>query len=194
MLFRSEPDQLLVAAREGDARALGALIELAGEDLRSTAERAIGRSQPAVLSAEDAYAEAMLAALRQIHALRATTYIGFRYWFATIARNRSRQALRTEQRRPDRGACVADVEEEQEAPLMITDENVGLVRNTIARLPHGQQVAFVLREGLGLAWHTIGFVLSRRSTAARLLHYRAAAGVKALGIACVDLRAVAIRA
>jgi len=48
------------------------------------------------------------------------------------------------------------------------------MRRALALLPRSQAVAYVLREGLGLSWRAIGFVLARPSAAARLVHYRAA--------------------
>jgi hypothetical protein len=57
------------------------------------------------------------------------------------------------------------------------------MRDAVVRLSRNQQVAFVLREGLALAWPTIGFVLDRREgPAARLVHYRAAVRVKSIAV------------
>jgi len=195
MLFRSDWDQLLIAARGGDPHAFGNLVELARDDLRSTATRVTGRVGSVTVSADEVFSDALLAACNRIHALRATNYVGFRYWFASIARNHLRQRLRTVQRRSDLDPALAESDAVQEITLILTDESVGLVRGAAVELPRGQQASFVLRQGLGLAWFSIGFILGRRaSSSARLLHYRAAARVKSAAALRKSQPVLAIRA
>lgn len=181
MTLRSDWDHLLGAARGGDVQALGSLVEAASDDLRRIASTVLGRSTRArlALQTEDVFSDALVAALREIGRLRATSYLGFRYWFATIARNHVRRSLRdrcirAEQRpEPDDEPHVEDDE-----VLIVTAEN-----------------AFVLRQGFGLAWRTIGFVLEHRDpTAARLIHYRALSTVK--GVVCTrpEIRGLVIQA
>jgi RNA polymerase sigma factor (sigma-70 family) len=191
MSFRTEWDRLLIAARAGDVHALGHLLEAAGEDLRNVAAGVLGRPTQTRLPAEDVFADALLAVLGQIGTLRATSYVGFRYWFASIARNHVRRILRGERSRP---AVRAEEHPEPEgAPHPDGNEGQGLMRHVLERLPRSQQVAFVLREGLMLTWHTIGFVLERReAAAARLVHYRALSRVKGVAITCADLRLLVV--
>lgn len=192
--MRTEWDQLLLDARGGDARALGGLVEVASEDLRSVAAAVLGPVTRVRVPADDVFAEAMLAALRQIRQLRATNYVGFRYWFASIARNQVRRALRDWH-----GAAALDGGDAHEdlahVVLVFTDANEPVLRLGLLRMPRSQQIAFVLREGLGLAWHSVGFVLERRAFAAtRLVHYRAVLRLKELAATLPDFRALTIRA
>lgn len=197
MTLRSDWDQLLVAARCGDVHALGRLVEVAGEDLRAVASAVLGPStrQRLRLQAEDVFSDAIVAALREVGRLRATSYLGFRYWFATIARNHVRRSLRDQSVRPDTCALAEPEPPEGDEVLVVTDENAGLVRHVLIRLPRSQQVAFVLRQGFGLAWRSVGFVLEQRdSPAARLVHYRATATVKEVARSCPEVRWLTIQA
>ncbi len=180
MSLRAEWDHLLVAARGGDALALGQLLEVAQDDLQSVASGVLGRSTQARLPIEDVLAEAFVAVVKDIASLRATNYVGFRFWFASIARNNVRRTLRRERAR---GEVSVDEEPEDESgasePHFFSTENLAFLRRALVSMPRSQQAAYVLREGLGLSWHAIGFVLERReAAAARLVHYRAALRVK----------------
>ncbi|NOT30409.1 MAG: sigma-70 family RNA polymerase sigma factor [Planctomycetes bacterium] len=189
-MFRTEWDQLLLAARCGDALALGHLIEVAGEDLRATAAGVLGRATQMRMAAEDVFADSMIAVVREIGSVRATNYVGFRYWFASIARNHVRRTLRQEARQP--GTHETDVPEDEEAaldPPALSAENQAWLRQALAHLPKTQQAAFVLREGCALSWHTVGFLLERRGApAARLIHYRALLNLKDLASARPEIR------
>lgn len=190
MSLRAEWDQLLVAARGGDALALGQLLEVAQEDLQSVASGVLGRSTQARLPVEDVLAEAYVAVVKDIASLRATNYVGFRFWFASIARNNVRRTLRRER---GRGEVFVDEDPEDENgardPQFFSTENLAFVRHALIGLPRSQQVAYVLREGLGLSWHSIGFMLERReAAAARLVHYRAALRVKEVAGTRPELR------
>ena len=185
MLFRAEWDQLLLAARGGDSLALARLLEAARDDLQAAAAGVVGHKVQERLPVEEVYAESLLAVVKDFAALRATSYVGFRYWFASIARNNVLRTLRRERGRPE----VRSDEQELGAaskgrgrePHAFARESLYFVRHVLMRLPRSQQVAYALREGLALSWHTIGFVLERRSpAAARLVHYRAAQRVQAV--------------
>jgi RNA polymerase sigma factor (sigma-70 family) len=198
MKLRTDWDQLLGSARSGDVQALGRLVESASEDLRAVASAVLGPTarQRLRTQSEDVFADAIVAAVREISRLRATSYLGFRYWFATIARNQVRRSLRGQVVRPDGTASTeSDPEDEVDEVILITDENVGLVRTSLVRLPRSQQVAFVLRQGFGLAWRSVGFVLEQRdSPAARLLAYRASATVKGTAQKLPEIRCLPIQA
>jgi RNA polymerase sigma factor (sigma-70 family) len=181
-LFRADWDQLLLAARSGDGGALGRLLEVAGDDLRCAAASVLGRATQKRLRAEDVFADAMIVVLREIGSLRATNYVGFRYWFASIARNHVRRTMRSERERA--GSQVNEDPEDDRAkpePRTLSAESYAFLRHALVRLPKTQRVAFVLREGLALSWTTIGFVLERRrEPAARLIHYRSVLRMKEL--------------
>jgi len=181
-VFRAEWDELLMSAREGNLDALAHLLELASEDLRSTAAGVLGRATQMRLPADDVFSDAMIAVLREIGSLRATNYAGFRVWFASIARNHVRRALRDERNRP--GTRVEEGPEDTEPvrePKELSPESLAFLRWALARVPQAQRLAFLLREGLVLSWQTIGFVLERRSApAARLVHYRCVLHMKEL--------------
>ena len=176
---RTEWDQHLLAARAGDERALSALVEFAREDLKSAVAGVLGRAARRELPSDDLFEEAMLSALRELGSLRATSYLGFRVWFTTIARN---HVCRTMRRSRSRARVLSDGDLKEAEPVdpATTDEcQHGEVRGSLERLPRSQQAALVLREGLQLSWRTIGFVLERRGIpATRLIHYRATRGVK----------------
>lgn len=191
MLLRAEWDRLLLAARDGSAPALGQLIEAALADLQVVAAGVLGRSTHARLRAEDVLSEALVAVVKDIGSLRASNYIGFRFWFASIARNHVRRSLRRERERAETQAEEEPACEAHE-PRFFSVENLAFLRHAMIGMPRSQQAAFVLREGLGLTWRTIGFVLERReAAAARLLHYRAGLRVKGLASTRADLRLTA---
>jgi RNA polymerase sigma factor (sigma-70 family) len=192
----SEWDRLLLAARGGDSFALGNLVDVASEDLRTVAAGVLGPAARVRLPADDVFAEAMLAALREIGRLRATNYIGFRYWFASIARNQVRRALRDQKNKRETARADDGAEDDLgEVALVLDETNEPLVRLALLRMPRTQQIAYVLRDGLGLAWRSIGFVLGRRATAAaRLIHYRAVLRLKELAGTVPEFRKLTIRA
>ena len=192
MSLRAEWDQLLLDARGGDALALGNLIEATLVDLESVASGVLGRSTQARLPAEDVLSEALVAVVKDIGSLRATNYVGFRFWFASIARNNVRRTLRRE-----RGRAEVTTEEEPESengapePHFFSAENLAFVRHVLIGMPRSQQVAYVMREGLGLSWTSIGFALGRReAAAARLVHYRAGLRMKEMAATRPELRIV----
>jgi len=182
----------LVAARGGDALALGQLVEGALEDLHSVASGILGRATQARLPAEDVLGEALVAVVKDIGSLRASNYVGFRFWFASIARNNVRRTLRRERGRAEiLGDEDVVCEDGAGEPHFFSIENLTFLRHALIGMPRSQQVAFVLREGLGLSWHTIGFVLEQReAAAARLVHYRAGLRVKDVAATRPDLRIV----
>jgi RNA polymerase sigma factor (sigma-70 family) len=185
----TEIDRLLLDARAGSSLALGQLLELAQRDLFSTATGVLSRRGPCRYSAEEVYSDALVAVAHDIRSLRATSYTGFRYWFASIARNQLRHALR--RRQTQREHPVEDVEPESgdPPPLAPQAENQDFLRDVLFRMPPSQQVAYVLREGLGLTWRTIGFVIGRRASgAARLIHYRASLRARGVARTRPDLR------
>ena len=142
MSLRAEWDQLLVAARSGDALALGRLIEATFTDLQSVAAGVLGRSTQSRLPAEDVLSEALVAVVKDIGSLRASNYIGFRFWFASIARNNVRRTLRRERGRSE---VLSDGEPEGEngspEPHFFSCENLTFVRHVLVDMPRSQQVA-----------------------------------------------------
>jgi RNA polymerase sigma factor (sigma-70 family) len=148
----------------------------------------LGRSTQARMPAEDVLAEALVAVVKDIGSLRAVNYVGFRFWFASIARNHVRRALRRERGRAEVTTEEPDADGAPE-PGFFSAENLAFVRSALIGMPQSQQVAYVLREGLGLSWRTIGFTLGRRqAAAARLVHYRAVLRVKDVAATRPDLR------
>jgi RNA polymerase sigma factor (sigma-70 family) len=192
MSLRAEWDRLLLDARGGDALALGNLIEATLADLSSVASSVLGRSTQPRLPPEDVLSEALVAVVKDIGSLRASNYVGFRFWFASIARNNVRRTLRRER---NRGEVTTEEEPESEngapEPHFFSAENLAFVRHALLGMPHSQQIAYVLREGLGLSWTSIGFVLGRREgSAARLVHYRAGLRMKEFAATRPELRMV----
>ena len=196
-LFRAEWDQLLLAARGGDVHALGELLDVASEDLRSAAAGVLGRAAKARLPSDDVFGDAMIVVLREIGRLRATNYIGFRYWFASIARNHVRRSISNERERPaSRVEEEPDGEKGRDERPPLSPESQAFLRHAVPLLPRPPLGACVLRGGLARAGLTFGFVLERRrAPAARLMHYRAVLRLKDLASARPDMRVcVALRA
>lgn len=177
MAFRHEWDQLLGRARGGDRGALGQLLEATREDLERAASGLIGRSTRRRIALEDLVSEALTAVVREIRALRATDYRGFRFWFASIARNHLCRRMRREEREPRAGLGDDDILCE-DSPAFWSGEELDHLRLTLPGMPVSQQLAIVLYEGLALRWTTISFVLERDHDASRLVHYRALVHVR----------------
>jgi len=174
-------DALVAAARDGDTGALQRLFEFALDDLRGRVERVLGPRPRRGLYVDDLMEEALLHALRSLPSLRASDYRGFRAWFRAIARNRWLASARDARVRelPD---CGLEPERLSAEDLARANARNAPQRRVLelylrlGRLPCAQRVAFVLRDGLGLPWATIAFVLARRPpSAARLVHFRARA-------------------
>lgn len=190
-MLRPEWDRLLLAARGGDAQALGNLLEVAHEDLKAAAASVVRRALQRYHSPDEVYADAMLAVVREIRSLRATSYEGFRFWFSSIARNHLRRTLRRARARPEQ-SCPDELPEGELCLPHLQLREADIVRDALAHLPRSQQVAFVLRGGMALTWVTIGFVLERRAApAARLTHYRALGHIQEVVATRPDLRALA---
>jgi len=190
-LFRADWDELLCAARGGDVDALGDLLEAASDDLRRAASGVLGRAAQMRLPVDDVFADSLIAVLREIGSLRATNYVGFRYWFASIARNLVRRTMRDERTRP--GMRVEEEHEDAGEAPALSPESQAFLRYALWRLPRTQRLAFVLREGLALSWITIGFVLEHRAApAARLIHYRSILRMKELASTRPEMRPIPI--
>jgi RNA polymerase sigma factor (sigma-70 family) len=153
------------------------LLEETRQDLERAASGLIGRTLRRRLSLEDLVSEALTAVVREIRALRATNYRGFRYWFASIARNHLCRRLRHEERDPRANLGEEDVLCE-DSPAFWSGEELDHLRHLLGPMPPTQQLALVLYEGLALRWSTIGFVLDREYDATRLIHYRALVHVR----------------
>lgn len=177
MSFRHEWDLLLRRARGGDRGALGELLEETRSDLERAASGLIGRTLRRRLALEDLVSDALTAVVREIRALRATNYRGFRFWFASIARNHLCRRLRREEHEPRANLEDDDVLCE-DSPAFWSGEELDQLRLVLLTMPATQQLALVLSEGLALRWTTIGFVLDREYDATRLIHYRALTHVR----------------
>jgi RNA polymerase sigma factor (sigma-70 family) len=177
MSFLDEWDVLLGRARGGDRGALGQLVEATREDLERAASGLIGHSARRRIALEDLVSETLAAVVREIRALRATNYRGFRYWFASIARNHLCRRMRREEREPRANLGDDDILCE-DSPAFWSGEELDHLRLALPGMPASQQLAIVLYEGLALPWATIGFVLERDYDATRLVHYRALVHVR----------------
>jgi DNA-directed RNA polymerase specialized sigma24 family protein len=189
MTIREEWNRWLAAARFGDGRSLGQLVEQAAGDLFSVAVGVIHRAARRYTPPEEIYADSLAAVVSEIRSLRATTYLGFRTWFAAIARNKVRRNLRASR------VCEKSGADEAELPVRyveVSPEGLAFLRLGMTRLAESQRLAFTLRHGLGLTWHTIGFLIEQRDPpAARLVHYRAAVRLKDLANVYQELRGLA---
>lgn len=167
-------EALLRAAHRGESSALAALLLRVRSDLGGTFARLARAWRGSEKDAGDLLDEVALSALRGLAGLRAVTYTVFLAWCTETARNHLRTEYRTQRRRARRheqkAVLVAEAAAHGSRPAGVPVD----VSGDLGTLPASQRSAFVLREGLELAWATIGFVLSRRpGDAARQLHSRA---------------------
>jgi len=141
---------LIRHAKAGDTEAFGALYESMARDLYRFALYSLG-SEPA---AQDAVQEAVLAAFRNIAALRSDD--AFRPWMFRILRNACRKSLRQ--------GCAARAEslEERFVEAAAKDPPLGRaleVRQAIAALPDGTREIVIMHVLEGYDSREIGRIL-----------------------------------
>lgn len=169
----SDVEAVLRAAHRGESSALEVLLVRVRSDLGGTFTRLARAWRGSEKDAGDLLDEVALSALRGLANLRAVSYAVFLAWCTETARNHLRTEYRTQRRRARRHEQKAALVAESAAHGPVAPPPVD-VSDDLVTLPASQRSAFVLREGLELAWTTIGFVLSRRpGDAARQLHGRA---------------------
>jgi DNA-directed RNA polymerase specialized sigma24 family protein len=166
-------EAVLRAAHRGESWACAALLEHARHDLAVPLARIARSWRDSEKDAGDLLHEVVLAALRGLSSLREVSYPVFLAWCTETARNQLRSESRARRRRVRRHEQKAQMVAEAAAAVVPAAGAVAATAD-LGGLPASQRSAFVLREGLELAWGTIGFVLAGRpGDAARQLHGRA---------------------
>ncbi|MFE6159157.1 RNA polymerase sigma factor [Streptomyces sp. NPDC056486] len=174
-------------AQEGDESAFAVAYRLVQPGLVGYLRGLVGHDGEI---AEDVAAEAWLEIARDLGRFRGDGE-GFRGWTATIARHRALDHLRRQKVRPRPSALEQDMLElpgphstsEQALELISTEEALAL----IAKLPHDQAEAVLLRVVVGLDAPAAARVLGKRPGAVRTAAYR---GLKRLAERLGDTRGV----
>ena len=168
-------DELMQRGAEGDADALGILVQRWERRVFGFLDRMLGSRE----EAQDVAQEAFLRMCGQVRKYRPTGC--FRSWLFRIAGNLARSRLRRRKilrwvrfdpathERPDR-------EERPDQPLLKEEERIA-VRRALGRLPARQRQAVVLRQYQGLAYREIAEAMETSVSAVETLLFR---GMKAL--------------
>lgn len=131
-------------------------------------------------AAEDVASETWLQVARDLRKFRGDGP-GFRGWVTTIARHRALDHVRHQRRLPPADALLQEVAEPQAqddtAGSAIDAVSTRATLALIARLPHDQGEAVLLRVVMGLDAKTAAKVLGKRAGAVRTAAYR---GLRAL--------------
>jgi RNA polymerase sigma-70 factor (ECF subfamily) len=166
-----EPDdtELVRGAREGDRRALEALVD--------RHHGVVYRFLLGFLKDEDRAADAtqdtMLKALGRLDGFRGES--SFRTWLLAIARNEALGAIRSHARR--REEALSDAEEIADgelAPdtLAVREEDLRRIRDALDRLPEKQRLSVALRLFDGLSFREVADLIGSTEGAARVnYHY-----------------------
>jgi RNA polymerase sigma-70 factor, ECF subfamily len=163
------PDAELVArAREGDLRAMDALVERHYGSVFRLCRSILGDPD----RVDDAVQESFIRAYRALPKFRGAST--FRTWLLSIAGNEARGALRKSKRRreialEDAGQVTSgdpDVAEQ----TVVRDEAVR-VRLLVERLPEKQRLAVTLRIDEGLSFREIGEIIDSSEGSARVNYH-----------------------
>jgi RNA polymerase sigma-70 factor, ECF subfamily len=157
------------AACAGDDQAFRALYRAVQPGLLRYLRALVGQD------AEDVASEAWLQIARDIRAYRGER-AGFRAWATTIARHRAMDHLRRLSRRPVEGGNVdlldqiPDLADTEDRAVETLDTRAAVA--LIARLPHDQAEAVLLRVVVGLDVADAARVLGKRPGAVRTAAHR----------------------
>lgn len=159
----------LASARAGDEAGFVVLYRTLQPRLHRYAMALVGHE------AEDVTAEAWLQVARDIRSFVGDVD-GFRGWVASITRNRALDLLRSRSRRPANPAGLSVLVDragpEDTATAALDSLSTAQAVALIARLPHDQAEAVLLRAVVGLDAETAGRVLGKRPGAVRVAAHR----------------------
>jgi RNA polymerase sigma-70 factor (ECF subfamily) len=192
----SDPDLILVLAKEGDREALGRLIERHRGYLILLARMQIGRLLRGKLDPEDILQEVSLEAHRGVIRFRGSTERAFRAWLrqilAAVLSNQVRHYRGTKGRDPrlerrlaedldrssralDRGLIAAESSPSQQ---VARGERALLLAEALARLPEDYREVIVLRHLEGLSFAEVGQRMERTEDSVKNLWVRALARLR----------------
>ena len=192
----SDPDLILVLAKEGDRDALGRLIERHRGYLILLARMQIGRLLRGKLDPEDILQEVSLEVHRGVVRFRGSTERAFRAWLrqilAAVLSNQVRHYRGTKGRDPrlerrladdldrssralDRGLVAAESSPSQQ---VARGERALLLAEALARLPEDYREVIVLRHLEGLGFAEVGLRMDRTEDSVKNLWVRALARLR----------------
>ena len=160
--------ELVERARDGDERAVAALVHRHQDAVYRTALAVVRDETRAADVAQDAF----LKALRGLEGFRGEA--AFRTWLLSIAANEARSVLRSMGRRretalEEAGALAA--REPSPADQAVTRLEAERVRAMLARLPEKQRLAVTLRLEEDLSFREVGEVIGSSEGAARVNYF-----------------------
>lgn len=162
-------ETLIMAAQDGDAGALTALVSGSHPHVRRFARSLCATTQ----DAEDAAQEALIILYRKIGMLRATGALAA--WMFRIVRNecvrRAKLAVRHRDRIPERAVPSA----EEEALQLL---EAGIVADAIAALPAEQRRVLIMRDVQGYSGRMTADALGISTAAMKSRLHRARAAVQ----------------
>jgi RNA polymerase sigma-70 factor, ECF subfamily len=178
--FSADANDLSAAlrgAQHGDEEAFAALYRAVQPGLLRYLRVQVGSA------AEDVASETWLQIARDLPSFRGDSG-GFRGWAATIARHRAMDYLRHQRRLPATGGSVDDLADVPAGDDTASAALEGLATDAalelIARLPHDQAEAVLLRVVMGLDVKTAAKVAGKRAGAVRTAAYRGLRGLAQL--------------
>lgn len=164
-------EELVAAAKEGDAVAIAALVSGSHPHVQRFARTLCGSPQ----DAEDAAQEALIILYRQIGTLRASAALAS--WMFRIVRNECIRRARLSRRKPSR--TVDDVVGSAEDDVLAQLE-VQLVAAAVAALPLDQRRVLIMRDIEGYSGHATAAALGLSTAAMKSRLHRARASVQHL--------------
>lgn len=179
------PSDRIDAARNGDAAALGEILEPLRDYLTLMASRGIGPALATKAGASDLVQETFLAAQRGIAGFRGSTQAEWRAWLEAILSNQlanlRRSFLDTRKRRGEPGVAGAGTPCDDRVVDTLTSPSRQLVRRerdaaldaALRRLPEHYREVIRWRHDEGLGFEAIGDRLAISADGARKLWARA---------------------
>jgi RNA polymerase sigma-70 factor, ECF subfamily len=171
--------ELILRARDGDADALGQILEHHRQQLRTVAERELAGQLGARVGASDVVQQTFLSACRRIQDFRGGTSGEFAVWLARIHERNIQDAVRrhvatrrrsVDREQPDVQGNLPDSTASSPSQRAMRLERADALEKQLAALPEDQAEAVRLRhiEGWSLDQIATHFGRSRDATASLL--------------------------
>jgi RNA polymerase sigma-70 factor (ECF subfamily) len=177
-----ERQAALERARQGDAQALGQLLESFRAYLRALSQALRAGRPSAWIDDSDLIQDALLEAHRSFPSFRGTTVAEFVVWVRRITLRTAARSLRRSSPggKPDAGEARAEnlldlIADSGSSPsaLAIRQEQATRITEALARLPDVMQQVLLARHVDGLPHAVIAERLGRTEAAVRVLYVRA---------------------
>jgi RNA polymerase sigma-70 factor (ECF subfamily) len=187
---RADIEDLILRARDGDARALGELLERHRGYLKVLAQRVLGGRLQARLDASDVVQQTCLSVHKAIGHFRGETPAQFLAWLQQIHEGNLHNALREHlaQRRgvgSEGGATadeidsfIADATQSTPSQRLLRDERTVELTAALEHLAGDQRDAVRLRYLEGLSLKEVGRAMQRSEKAAAALILRGVAALR----------------